>query len=157
MTRSERIERLLTAIPELSDHRLQLIDRIVRVFSLPRDFWKSKNSGLISERVLEDFGDVLRLHHCFSREPFSKDKFEYALESVLKTDGIDAVLSQRGQRGCDIRIRGENVSLKTEAAKAIRLETIHISKFMELGGGQWGDNPAEIGRASCRERVLVQV
>lgn len=99
MTRQERIERLLTAIPELSDYRLQLIDRIVRVFSLPRDFWKSKTSGLISERVLEDFGDVLRLHHCFSREPFSKDKFEYALESVLKTDGIDAVLAQRGQKG----------------------------------------------------------
>ncbi len=144
MTRSERIERLLTAIPELSDYRLQLIDRNVRVFSLPRDYWKSKTSDLISERVLEDFGDVLRLHHCFSREPFSKDKFEYALESVLKTDGIDAALAQRGQRGYDIRIRGENLSLKTEAAKAIRLDTIHISKFMELGGGQWGDNPADL-------------
>ena len=144
MTRSERIEHLLTAIPELSDYRLQLIDRIVRVFSLPRDYWKSQASGLISERVLEDFGDVLRLHHCFSREPFSKDKFEYALESVLKTDGIDAALAQRGRRGYDIRIRGENFSLKTEAAKAIRLDTIHISKFMELGGGQWGDDPGDL-------------
>src|SRR4029077_7427714 len=111
MTRSERIHRLLTAIPELSDYRLQLIDRIVGVFSLPREYWKSKTSRLISERVLEDFGDVLRLHHCFSREPFSKDKFEYALESVLKTDGVDAALAQRGQRGYDIRIRGENFSL----------------------------------------------
>ena len=144
MTRSERIEHLLTAIPELSDYRLQLIDRIVRVFSLPRDYWKSQTSGLISERVLEDFGDVLRLHHCFSREPFSKDKFEYALERVLKTDGIEAALAQRGRRGYDIRIRGENFSLKTEAAKAIRLDTIHISKFMELGGGQWGDDPNDL-------------
>lgn len=135
MTRSERIERLLTAIPELSDYRLQLIDRIVSVFSLPREYWKSKTSGFISERVLEDFGDVLRLHHCFSREPFSKDKFEYALESVLKTDDVDAALAHRGQRGYDIRIRGENFSLKTKAAKAIRSDTIHISKFMELGGG----------------------
>lgn len=144
MTRSQRIERLLTAIPELSDYRLKLIDRIVGVFSLPRDYWKAENSGLISERVLEDFGDVLRLHHCFSREPFSKDKFEYALESVLKTDGIDAALAQRGQRGYDIRIKGENFSLKTEAAKAIRQNTIHISKFMELGGGQWGDDPDDL-------------
>ena len=93
---------------------------------------------------MEDFGDVLRLHHCFSREPFSKDKFEYALETVLKTDGVDAALMLRGQRGYDIRIRGENFSLKTEAAKAIRLRTIHISKFMELGGGQWGDDPADL-------------
>ncbi|MCC6141595.1 MAG: restriction endonuclease [Nitrospira sp.] len=144
MTRSQRVERLLTVIPGLSDYRLNLIDRIVEVFSLPRDYWKSKTSGLISERVLEDFGDVLRLHHCFSREPFSKDKFEYVLESVLKADGIDAALAQRGQRGYDIRIKGENFSLKTEAAKAIRLNTIHISKFMELGGGQWRDEPGDL-------------
>ena len=114
MTRSERIDRLLAAIPELSDYRLQLVDRIVKVFSLPRDYRRPRDSALISERVLEDFGDVLRLHHCFSREPFSKDKFEYALENVLKTDGVDAALMQRGQKGYDIRIRGENFSLKTE-------------------------------------------
>lgn len=163
MTRSKRIERLLTAIPTLSDYRLQLIDRIVSVFSLPRDYWKSKTSGLISERVLEDFGDVLRLHHCFSREPFSKDKFEYALESVLKTDEIDTALASRGQRGYDIRIRGENFSLKTEAAKAIRSDTIHISKFMELGGGQWGDDPSDLiglraqflGALAGIQRILI--
>lgn len=93
---------------------------------------------------MDDFGDVLRLHHCFSREPFSKDKFEYALEKVLRADGIEAVLAERGQRGYDIRIKGENFSLKTEAAKTIRLGTIHISKFMELGGGRWGDDPADL-------------
>lgn len=144
MTRSERIHHLIAAIPELSDYRLELIDRIVRVFTLPRDYWKSAKLKLISHRVLEDFGDVLRLHHCFSREPFSKDKFEYALENVLKANGTDAALAPRGQRGYDIRIGRNNFSLKTEAAKAIRMETIHISKFMELGGGQWGDNPADL-------------
>lgn len=144
MTRSERIERLVAAIPELSDYRLHLVDRIVRVFTLPRDYSRSQDSALISERVLGDFGDVLRLHHCFSREPFSKDKFEYALENVLKSDGIDAALAPRGQRGYDIRIKGENFSLKTEAAKGIRPGTIHISKFMELGGGKWGDDPADL-------------
>ena len=93
---------------------------------------------------MEDFGDVLRLHHCFSREPFSKDKFEYALENVLRVEGDEVVLAERGQRGYDIRIKAEKFSLKTEAAKAIRLGTIHISKFMELGGGQWGDDPADL-------------
>ena len=144
MIRSERIQRLLTAIPELSDHRLQLIDRVVSIFALPRSYWRSSASEIISARTLEDFGDVLRLHHCFSREPFSKDKFEYALENVLCLSGIDAALAPRGQRGYDIRIGTENFSLKTEAAKAIRSEIIHISKFMELGGGQWGDNPNDL-------------
>ena len=144
MSRSERIERLLAAIPELSDHRLQLVDRVVSVFALPRSYWRSSASGIISTRTLEDFGDVLRVHHCFSREPFSKDKFEYALENVLRLSGIDAALAPRGQRGYDIRIGSENFSLKTEAAKAIRPETIHISKFMELGGGQWGEDPNDL-------------
>jgi type II restriction enzyme len=144
MTRSERIKRLLTAIPELSDHRLQLVDQVVSVFALPRNYWRSSVSEIFSARTLEDFGDVLLLHHCFSREPFSKDKFEYALENVLRLSGIDAALAPRGQRGHDIRISTENFSLKTEAAKAIRSETIHISKFMELGGGQWGDNPNDL-------------
>lgn len=144
MSRSKRIERLLAAIPELSDHRLQLVDRVVSIFALPRDYWRSPEFAIITPRTLEDFGDVLRLHHCFSREPFSKDKFEYALENVLQLSGIDAVLAPRGQRGYDIRINGENFSLKTEAAKAIRPDTIHISKFMELGGGQWGDEPNDL-------------
>lgn len=152
MSRSERIQRLLATIPDLSDYRLKLIDRVVSVFSFPTDYWRSQSSELISERVLEDFGDVLRLHHCFSREPFSKDKFEYAFENVLRTDGIEATLAQRGQRGYDIRIRAENFSLKTEAARAIRLGTIHISKFMELGGGQWGAEPADL--IGLREQFL---
>lgn len=140
MDRSDRIERLLAAIPELSDNRLQLVDRVVSVFALPRNYSRSSASEIISARTLEDFGDVLRLHHCFSREPFSKDKFEYALENVLRLSGVDAALAPRGQRGYDIRIDAENFSLKTEAAKAIQAKAIHISKFMELGGGQWGDN-----------------
>lgn len=144
MDRSDRVERLLAAIPELSDNRLQLVDRVVRVFALPRNYCRSSASGIISARTLEDFGDVLRLHHCFSREPFSKDKFEYALENVLRLSGVDAALAPRGQRGYDIRIGAENFSLKTEAAKAIRAESIHISKFMELGGGQWGDDPTDL-------------
>lgn len=144
MNRSERLERLLAAIPELSNYRLQLVDRVVQVFALPRDYWRNPISDVVSERMLGDFGDVLRLHHCFSREPFSKDKFEYALENVLQEEGINASLAQRGQRGYDISIGAENFSLKTEAAKAIRTETIHISKFMELGGGQWGDDPNDL-------------
>lgn len=144
MTRTERIERLIAAIPSLTDYRLQLIDKIVGVFSLPKDYWRLDTSTLITENVLEDFGDVLRMHHCFSREPFSKDKFEYALDRVIRAAGTEVSLSPRGQRGYDIQIGGENFSLKTEAAKAIRMETIHISKFMELGGGQWGDDPADL-------------
>ena len=107
MTRQQRIERLIAAIPELSDYRLQLVDRTIGVFQAEKNFVRSPASNLITSRVLEDFGDVLRLHHAFSREPFSKDKFEYALERVLQGTQIDARLAPRGTRGYDIEIDSE--------------------------------------------------
>jgi type II restriction enzyme len=153
MTREERIARLMTAIPTLSNYRLQMIDRMVAAFARPKAFWRFAESKLISPNVLEDFGDVLRMHHCFSHEPFSKDKFEYALERVLVESGVPSALAPRGQRGFDIQIAGDKFSLKTEAAKAIRENTIHISKFMELGGGTWGDDPADL--VGLRQQFLT--
>lgn len=144
MTRDERIQRLIAAIPHLSNYRLQVVDQVVEAFNQPKCFCRNADSALITQDVLEDFGDVLRMHHCLSREPFSKDKFEYALERVLLAAGILAQLSPRGQRGFDIEIADEKFSLKTEASKAIREDTIHISKFMELGGGIWGSKAKDL-------------
>ena len=144
MTREERIAQLIAEIPGLSDYRLGLVQNMVQVFSQPWTIKRVSGSDIISESVLLDFGDVLRIHHCFSREPFSKDKFEFALEAVLKTSGVVAELAPRGRRGYDIRISEKTVSLKTEAASAIRVDLLHISKFMELGGGQWGNDPNDL-------------
>lgn len=144
MTRIHRINRLIAAIPNLTDYRLQLIDKIVGVFALPKEYRRLDSSTLITDNILEDFGDILHIHHCFSREPFSKDKFEHALERVIRASGTETTLSPRGHKGYDIQIGGENFSLKTEAARAIRIETVHISKFMELGGGKWGSDPADL-------------
>lgn len=144
MTREEKITQLMAEIPGLSDYRLGLVQNMVQVFAQPWTITRALDSDLISDYGLMDFGDVLRIHHCFSREPFSKDKFEFALEAVLSASGMVAELAPRGRRGYDIKITGHNVSLKTEAARAIRAEILHISKFMELGGGQWGENPADL-------------
>jgi type II restriction enzyme len=155
MTREEKITQLIAAIPGLSDYRLGLVQNMVWVFSQPWTIKRGADSDIISESALLDFGDVLRVHHCFSREPFSKDKFEFALEAVLRASGVAAELAPRGRRGYDIKITGHNVSLKTEAAKAIRADILHISKFMELGGGQWGDDPDDLAglRQQCMDNL----
>lgn len=144
MTREENISHLIRAIPGLSDYRLDLVQKMVQVFSQPWTIKRLSDTDIISESALLDFGDVLRIHHCFSREPFSKDKFEFALEAVLRASGVVAELAPRGRRGYDIKINGHNVSLKTEAARAIRTDMLHISKFMELGSGRWGDDPNDL-------------
>jgi len=163
MKNNNKVSRLVSAIPKLTSYRLELIDKIVGVFEQPTDLFKNDKSDIISESVLRDFGDVLKAHHCVSREPFSKDKFEYALERVLQLAGIDAALAPRGQRGFDIKINNQNYSLKTEAAQGIKPKFLHISKFMELGGGIWGDDPDDLiglrdqflSNLSGIERILV--
>ena len=144
MNREQRLNNLIQAIPGLSDFRLSLVDDIISVLERPCDFTCAPSSNLVSQSILSDFGDILRVHHSFSREPFSKDKFEYALEKILVASGVSASLAPRGQRGFDISIQGQKFSLKTEAAKAIKVNVLHVSKFMELGGGDWGDNPSDL-------------
>lgn len=96
--------------------------------------------------MLNDFGDVLRMHHCLSKEALSKDRFEYALEQTLNLSGIPAALaSSRTNRGHDITIRNVPCSLKTQADKSIKESEIHISKFMELGKGKWPSTASGMG------------
>jgi type II restriction enzyme len=72
VTREEKIAQLIAEIPGLSDYRLSLVQNMVQVFSKPWTIKRASDSDIISEPALLDFGDVLRIHHCFSREPFSK-------------------------------------------------------------------------------------
>ncbi len=84
------------------------------------------------------------MHHSFSSEPFSKDKFEYVLVNVLKMSGHTASLAPKGNPGHDASSDGVKLSLKTQADKGVKENIIWISKFMELGKGTWGDNPDDL-------------
>jgi hypothetical protein len=160
----KRIERITRALPLLTTTQLKSIDEIVTQFQ--RGYLHiSKNEALdfISDSILLDFGDMLRLHHCFSKGPFSKDKFEYGLELVFNQAGQVAELAPAGNPTFDITINAQKYSLKTEAAKAIKLDLIHISKFMELGKGVWEDKVDHLvglldrflDRVEALDRVLI--
>lgn len=142
-----RVDRLKVALQKLTDQQLRFIESLVVQFQRP--FIKINRdlaSDLIDDRTLYDFGDVLRIHHCLSKEALSKDRFEYALEQTLNLCGTPAVLaSSRTNRGHDITIRGVRCSLKTQANKSIKEHDIHISKFMELGKGKWPSSADGMG------------
>jgi len=111
---------------------------VLRQFQLPYDFKRNPASDWLTDDVLKEVGDALRIHHAFSRQPLSKDRFEYAFERALNQAGIRASLvASRTNRGHDITIAGVPVSLKSEAAANIRADYIHVSKWMELGKGEW--------------------
>ncbi|MHB1630534.1 MAG: restriction endonuclease [Bacilli bacterium] len=133
----DRLNALIEALPELTDGQRLLIEDVVRAFQQPAQFWLNPKSDFVDECVLSNFGDSLRIHHCFSNESFTKDKFEYALERVARLCGLNAERPGRNNPGHDITINGVPVSLKTQADKNIKSGEIHISKFMELGKGAW--------------------
>jgi len=135
-------EALYEELNELTDGQLRWIEAIIKCFKQPANFRRNNDSDIISDCVLSDFGDHLLIHHSFSAEPFTKDKFEYALERTINHCYGDnpASLAPKGNPGHDITIKGERFSLKTQADKNIALQYLHISKFHELGKGKWTNN-----------------
>lgn len=143
-TKKDRIMRVLALLPGLEESQIGWLEEIARQFNRPHTFRRNDSSDFMSECLLEEIGDGVRLHHCFSKESFTKDKFEYLMERAANLCGVDAQLARRGNPGHDITIKGEKFSLKTQADKNIKRNTLHISKFMELGKGQWSDKDDDL-------------
>lgn len=140
-----RLIALSESLTTLSEGQIEWVEQVVAAFALKHKFVPGvPQSDLVGAKLLQDFGDTLRIHHCFSREPFTKDKFEYALERLAKQCDLDAQLAPKGNPGHDITIDGQRFSLKTQGDKNLRPEKLHISKFMELGRGSWTDNAGDL-------------
>lgn len=125
-------------IQGLTPSQIHWVNTVVALFKAPRTFWANPTSDIITQPVLDSLGDLLLIHHAFSRQALSKDRFEFALEQSLLQCQIPAKLTKsRTHPGADIEINGVPCSLKTEAAANIKRTHIHISKYMELGKGPW--------------------
>lgn len=137
ISRDEAVE-LAEELLRLSPAQQRWVKSAIKAFSSSYKFWRSENSDIISEEVLRSLGDRLLSHHSGSHQALSKDRFEFALESALNDSGIpSSLVTSRTNRGHDINIKGTPVSLKTEAAANIKDDIIHVSKWMELGRGEW--------------------
>jgi len=157
MTREDviaRVDKLAAALHELTQPQLEFIESVVDQFRRPFiTIERHPESDIVDARLLRDFGDVLRIHHCFSKQALSKDRFEFAFEKTLNLCGRFASLAtSRTNPGHDITIDGVPCSLKTQADKAIKEDQLHISKFMELGKGRWPSTAR--GLASLRDMFL---
>lgn len=138
MLSSAELEQLQRSLASLTTSQLELVSAAVKQFELPYHFERKSDSDFITPKALEMFGDSLRIHHAFSRQALSKDRFEFALERALNRAEIKAELaSTRTNRGHDITVEGIPISLKTQADSKILANSLHISKFMELGKGAW--------------------
>jgi hypothetical protein len=135
---SEIISLLASELSLLTPSQLSWVQAVISQFRLSHQYYRNPVSDLLTPPVVEAIGDALRIHHAFSRQPLSKDRFEYAFESALARSGFVANLADsRTNRGHDLTVNDIRLSLKTEAASGIKADSLHISKFMELGRGAW--------------------
>lgn len=132
------LSRLFDSIEALDASQIELIDRIAGQFSAPHVFNRLPTSDIVSQGWLQHFGNVLMIHHATSAAPFGKEKFEYGFIYASRRTGLDTTKPEgRTNRGHDLTLRGVPISLKTQSDTALRENLIHISKFMELGRGNW--------------------
>lgn len=135
---SKEQQEFLDALDRLTTDQRQFVQNSIHAFTSEHMFWRASDSDVITDAVLASLGDRLLTHHASSRQALSKDRFEFAFESALNAAGVPArLVTSRTNRGHDIDINGVPVSLKTEAAANIREDFIHVSKWMELGRGEW--------------------
>src|SRR5262245_45705759 len=106
------LTRLLTSLQKLRPDQLERVDAFVRALIAP-PACTFTGSDFATEVFAHQFTDVLRLHHHGSSEPFTKDKFEYAMVAILKRMGRNAGLAPKGHPGHDVTVDAERWSLKT--------------------------------------------
>ncbi len=143
MTAIDLLGGISAKLPKLTQGQLFWLSKVIDNYANPYES-RLLATTLFNEAMLQDFGDALRTHHSFSQEPCTKDKFEYILEQTLKINGTRAELAKKGNPGHDITIEGIAVSLKSQADKGIKRDRIWISKFHELGKGEWTDKPKQL-------------
>jgi type II restriction enzyme len=138
-----RLNIVIDQFRALPDRQLVWVEKVVQILS-SRHEYSLYNSSFMTESWCNSFGDCLLVHHAFSNEPFTKDKFEHAMVNTALMNGFSAKFAARGNRGHDILLNDTKISLKTQADKSIKVDVIWISKYMELGKGVWTDNPEQL-------------
>ncbi len=139
----ERAKRIIQIVEGLPESKLYWLEKVAHVLTSSTKF-SLVNDSFLTNSWVGAFGDSLLIHHAFSLEPFTKDKFEHAMVQTARITGLQADFASRGNRGHDITIGEIKISLKTQADRKIKKDYLWISKYMELGKDEWSDKPEHL-------------
>ena len=110
---------------------LDLVEQIRSSLSRPASY-RIHDKSIFSEEDVIYISKRLQLHHSINDEPVNKETFEYLIVSVFQRNGVIArKIERRDNPGEDVCIGDEKWSLKTESGKNIKVNQLHITKFME--------------------------
>lgn len=121
-------------ISELPPHVQKLIERLIAAAKTNNGDSFLVGHWLMNKELYALFGLKLAMYHVVTKSPVNKYAFENVLAETCQEVGISASLPTSGTADVDVVLAGRKTSLKSEGRIH---DSIHISKFCELGWGPW--------------------
>ena len=118
-------------LENLSQSESGRLRQLLSAIRTPVDEWVNRDSDLFDETTSAEFRSRLLTQHVFLGSPLFQETFDRALTESLVAGGFDILPAPSGERFWDVEINGRNVSLKSTKAKALRKDTLAVSKLTE--------------------------
>lgn len=132
MSGEDQLARLLRLARELPPAQLELLGTIAEKMNREVIQEVHETSDIATHVFCSTFLASLLLYHIWTEAPFSKVTFETIFRDACRSAGWTAdIANSRTFPGADVVVNGVPISLKTEAALDIKVDTLHISKFRE--------------------------
>ncbi len=126
------LRQLIVVATRLDPVQVELLTDIARTMLRAVQETRNSASDLVTGRFAADFRNRLLIHHATNESKLTKKAFEYAFQGACRADGKEALVTVSSTfSGVDVTVDGVRFSLKTEAAKDIRADSLIISKFTE--------------------------
>ena len=151
MARKKSRQSLSELLKQLSATQQELVRGVVERLLLPVQTVHHSTHPPFTAELVRVLAESLQLHHTLSARPLSKENFEFVLIKAAQLSGQPSIHGPRGLAKHDVEINQEKYSLKTQADANIKRNVLHISKFMELGKGDWSNLASLEGQ---RDRFL---
>lgn len=123
---------LFSLVQELDDEQVAKLLDVARVMAQPIQENLNPKSSLMTPGFVAEFRARLQAHHATHTTPMDRLGFENAFLAASRAAGLKTLdAPSRTTRFFDATVDGKQVALKTEGAKAMKPDYLHISKLSE--------------------------
>jgi hypothetical protein len=128
----DSLERLLAVLSNLTESEVRQLLNVARVMALPIEEHLLAKSKIVTPPFAEEFRARLQAHHATHTTPMDRLSFENAFLAASRASGrATEEAPSRTTRFFDATVDGKRVALKTEGAKSMKADQLHISKLSE--------------------------
>jgi hypothetical protein len=123
---------LFAVVHELGDQQVNQLLGVAKTMALPIQETLSRDSETVTTPFAAEFRARLQAHHATHTTAMDRLSFENAFLAASRVAGrtTDEAPS-RTTRFFDVTVDGEQTALKTEGAKSMKADKLHISKLSE--------------------------